>query len=231
MATELLFSDLKAWLDAQPENTASTPYEIIIKDAPKGGFNTYTNVITRFVNIVGMEMRTGVTSIGERSFTNCTNLVRITIPGGVTSIIPQAFQGCKNLTGVVFPGTLTSIGNMAFVGCSALATISIPFGVTSIGQNAFDACSNLKLVDLPGTLTSIGQGAFRNCKSMQIVYAYCPFSENLMQSNSFAYTPSNLRLLIHPAILSGWQSATLTNYGFASGVKAESMYTKWVRVA
>ena len=230
MATEILFSDLKAWLDAQPENTASTPYEIIIKNAPRGGFNTYTNAITRFVRVVDMEMAEGVTSIGERSFISCTNLISINIPIGITSIIAQAFQGCKSLTNVTLPGTLTSIGNMAFVGCSVLAAIYIPYGVTSIGNSAFDACSSLTNVSLPGTLTSIGNMAFRNCKSMQIAYVYCLFSETLMKSESFKGTPSNTRVLVNPTVLSGWQSATLTNYGFASGARVESLYTKWVRV-
>lgn len=231
MATEILFSDLKAWLDAQPENTADTPYEIIIKNAPKGGLNTYTNVITRFVNIVGMVMGAGVTSIGDRSFINCTNLTGITIPYGVTSIISQAFQGCSNLVAVVLPAGLTEIGFGAFSGCHSLTNINIPYGVTSIGNSALRNCYSLKSIELPGTLTSIGDYAFGFCKSLSFVYVYLPFSEALLPADSFSNTPSNLRLLVYPAYLSSWQSATLTNYGFASGVKAESLYTKWVRNA
>lgn len=230
MATELLFSELKAWLDAQPENTASTPYEIIIKDAPEGGFNSYTNKITRFVRIVGMEMGAGVTSIGDRSFVSCTNLVHIAIPEGVTSIVSQAFQGCSNLISVVLPVTLTSIGFGAFSGCKGLIAINIPFNVTSISDNAFRNCYSLKAIELPTTLTSIGDYAFGFCTSLSTIYVYVPFSETLMKSNSFTGTPSNSRLLVFPAFLSGWQSATLTNYGFASGAKVESLYTKWLRV-
>lgn len=231
MATELLFSELKAWLDAQPENTASTPYEIIIKDAPEGGFNSYTNKITRFVRIVGMEMEAGVTSIGDRSFVSCTNLVHIAIPEGVTSIVSQAFQGCSNLINVILPVTLTSIGFGAFSGCNSLTSINMSYGVTSIGDSAFRNNYNLRAIELPMTLTSIGDYAFGFCETLSTIYVYAPFSETLMKSNSFTGTPSNSRLLVYPVLLSGWQSATLTNYGFASGVRVESLYTKWLRFA
>lgn len=231
MATEILYSELKTWLDAQPENTASTPYEIIIKDAQDGGGRIYTDKITRFVNIVGMEMRANVTKIGQEAFLNCKNLIAITIPHGITSIDIRAFQGCSNLISVALPGTLTSIGSSAFAGCNGLMSINIPYGVTSIGFSAFRNNYSLKAIDFPVTLTSIGDYAFGSCTSLSIIYVYALFSETLMQSNSLFNTPSNLRLLVYPAYLSIWQSVTLTKYGFASGAKVESLYTKWVRVA
>lgn len=231
MATELLFSELKAWLNAQPENTVDTPYEIIIKNAPSGGGKAYANAITRYVSIVGMGMKANVTSIGQEAFLMCTNLVHISIPEGVTSIGTQAFQGCSNLKYAILPQSLTSISSQVFTGCRGLEGINIPFGVTSIGYSAFRNCFSLKAIELPANLTSIGDYAFGSCKSLTIAYVYIPFSETLMQSNSFSNTPSNIRFLVYPAFLSGWQSTTLTNYGFASGARVESLYTKWVRVA
>lgn len=231
MATELLFSELKTWLDAQPENTASTPYEIIIKKASKGAGRYYTKKITRYVNIVGMEMEAGETSIGQEAFLSCKKLTSINIPNGVTSIGSQAFQDCSNLTNAILPASLTKINFGAFGGCSSLRYIPIPFGVTTVGDSAFRNCSSAMNLDLPATLTSIGDWAFGYCTGLTIVNVYGPFNETLMQPESFKGTTSNLRLLVYPPYLSGWQSATLTNYGFASGVRAESLYTKWVRVA
>lgn len=231
MATEILFSELKAWLDAQPENTASTPYEITIKNAPSGGGRRYANAITRYVRIVGMEMAAGVTKIEQEAFLSCTNLIYINIPNGITSINGQAFQGCSNLISATLPAGLTSIGFGAFSGCHGLKSVNIPYGVTSIGDSAFRNCYALNAIQFLGTLTSIGDNAFMSCKELSFVYVYVPFSETLMKSESFKYTPSNLRLLVYPTALSSWQSAPpLTNYGFGPGVKVESLYTKWVRV-
>ena len=230
MATELLFSELKTWLDAQPENTASTPYEIIIKKAPDGSGKAYANAITRYVRIVGMEMGEGVTKIGQEAFLWCTNLISINIPYGVTSIGPQAFIGCKSLEDVILPAGLTEIGGMAFSGCSGIRSLVVPQGVTSIGYAAFDNCPGITSITIPNSVTSIGDCAFRFCKSLSIAYVYVPFNETMMQSESFKGTTSNLRLLVYPTVLSGWQSAPLTKYGFASGVKVEPLYTKWIRV-
>lgn len=227
MATELLFSELKAWLDAQPENTASTPYEIIIKNAPSRG---YTDAITRYVSIADMEMAAGVTVIAQEAFLGCTKLKIIKLPGNVASIGERAFQGCSNLTDVGLLEGVTSIGYGAFAGCKSLKSINTPASVTTIGGFAFSNCSSLNYFNLT-YLTSIGTRAFSYCESLSTVYVYTPFSESLMQSDSFTGTPSNLRLLVSPPVLSGWQSVTLTNYGFASGAKVDSLYTKWVRVA
>ena len=62
----------------------------------------------------------GVTSIGYRSFFDCTNLTSITIPDSVTSIGETAFAGCYSLTSIIIPKNVTSIGRMAFSGCKKL---------------------------------------------------------------------------------------------------------------
>ena len=188
MATTLDFNQVKSWLNSQPENTASTPYEIIITNAPASGYSSALNVDGRFVSIVGMEMSSGVTSIGYQAFYQCSNLISITIPNSVTSIDDKAFNGCTSLT-----------------------SITIPEGVTSIGN-----------------------GAFQNCSGLTSVFMYPSFSENLMQSNSFSGTPETLELHVPLSKKSEWQSATLTNYGFAAGVKTEVIpphTKKWIRIA
>lgn len=166
MATEILFSDLKAWLNAQPGNTASTPYEIIIKDAPSGENKGYTNAITRYVRIVDMEMHAGVTSIGEHAFEFCSKLTSITIPSSVTSMGKNVFQSCISLTSVTIPSSVTSISERAFNGCKSLTSITISEGVTSIGTLAFGACTSLTSVTIPESVTYISEYAFQGCTGL-----------------------------------------------------------------
>jgi len=45
----------------------------------------------------------GVTSIGNGAFEDCTSLTSITIPGGVTSIGDRAFCSCSSLIGITIP--------------------------------------------------------------------------------------------------------------------------------
>ena len=84
-----------------------------------------------------------MTSIGERTFYECSGLTSIEIPNSVTSIGYDAFHGCSGLTSVTIPNSVTSIGSSAFSNCSGLTSVTIPNSVTSIGQYAFSGCSGL----------------------------------------------------------------------------------------
>ena len=54
-------------------------------------------------DIVFIVVKSGVTSIGDRAFLNCSNLTEVTIPDSVTSIGEHAFAGCYNLRSVSIP--------------------------------------------------------------------------------------------------------------------------------
>ena len=110
---------------------------------------------------------TGVTSIGEHAFVNCTGLTSITIPNSVTSIGTSAFNGCSDLSSITIPNSVTSIDYAAFRYCRSLNSISIPNSVTSIGVYAFDGCSGLSSVTISSG--SIGNLAFYNCSGLTSV--------------------------------------------------------------
>ena len=88
-------------------NSSSAP-------APWSSFNA---------EIQTVEIRSGVTTIGQQAFYDCTGLTGITIPSGVTSIGRYAFRGCSGLTGITLPSSVTGIGYDAFSGCSARAVM------------------------------------------------------------------------------------------------------------
>ena len=109
-----------------------------------------------------------VTSIGERTFYNCSGLTEITIPDSVTSIGRSAFSGCSGLTSITIPDSVTSIGEGVFSGCSGLTEITIPDSITSIGWYAFSGCSGLTSITIPDGVTSIGDYAFSGCSGLTI---------------------------------------------------------------
>lgn len=90
-----------------------------------------------------VNLKEGVTAIGDGAFSGCTTLKTISIPASVTTIGASAFYGCTALKTVSLKDGLKTIRNQAFRGCSALTAISIPSSVTTIEASVFTDCSSL----------------------------------------------------------------------------------------
>ena len=86
---------------------------------------------------------TGVTSLGNNCFANCSGLTSISIPDGMISLGAGCFANCSGLTSISIPDSITSLGDNCFTNCSGLTNISIPEGVTSLGNYCFRDCTGL----------------------------------------------------------------------------------------
>ena len=163
-----------------------------------------------------------VVAIGKEAFKDCS-MASVTIPSGITSIGDGAFKNCTGLTKVnisdiaawcnikfssvyssscnplyyahhlyingeevkdlVIPDGIASINNYAFYGCSGLTSVTIPNSVTAIGWSAFSGCSGLTSVTIPNGVTSIGWLAFSGCSGMTSVTI--PNSVTSIESSAF----------------------------------------------
>ena len=77
-----------------------------------------------------------------------TSVHKVLIQDGVTSIGEKAFSQCESLTEVYLPNSLTKIGASAFEGCTSLQSIRLPVRVSSIGDYAFSDCESLSAFQL-----------------------------------------------------------------------------------
>lgn len=109
----------------------------------------------------------GVTSIGNRAFSDCHRLTSVTISESVVSIGIWAFHSCDRLTSVKIPYGVKSIGKSAFRDCSDLKNLAIPNSLISIGVSAFRDCSSLVSVKLPNSLTAIARRTFSDCVALR----------------------------------------------------------------
>ena len=116
----------------------------------------------------------------------------VTIPSGVTSLGDYCFQNCTGLTSVTIPSGVTSLGNSCFFSCIGLTSVTIPSSVTSLGDRCFESCRILPSVTIPSSVTSLGSDCFRNCDKLvdyQLYWETPPvtWSSNLMPNNTNTY--------------------------------------------
>ncbi|MBE6654899.1 MAG: leucine-rich repeat domain-containing protein [Ruminococcaceae bacterium] len=109
----------------------------------------------------------------------------IEIKNGVTSVGNLAFYGCENVTSVNIAYTVKSIGAFAFANCKSLKMLSLGSGITSIGESAFECCESLASVRLPSSLRTIGKKAFYRCYNLQTISI--PASVTSMGTQVFTY--------------------------------------------
>ena len=128
--------------------------------------NTYVPWYSYSDQITSVTIGSGITTIGNYAFANCSKLESICIGDDVTSIGSYAFRRCKVLTSVKIPEKVSTIGASAFYYCSALAEVNIPEGVSIIASNTFSGCSALKTVIIPESVATISNNAFSYCTSL-----------------------------------------------------------------
>lgn len=101
---------------------------------------------TGYSGITRVVVESGITRIGNNTFSNLPNLFSVELPDGLTRIGDSAFSYCSALWAVDLPESLSMIEYGAFSGCTRLREVTIPKAVTSIGQDAFSACSGIETI-------------------------------------------------------------------------------------
>ena len=116
---------------------------------------------------------TGLSTIAEAAFYDCSNLRELTFPNQLKSIGERAFGKCTNLYFDSFPKSITEIGRIAFYNCFALTSLEIPDAVTHIGNQAFYRCKGAKSVKIGKSVSIIPYNAFANCEGLKTVTIPC----------------------------------------------------------
>ena len=186
-------------------------------------------------------IESGVTSIGNCAFMDCSELEKITFPDTLTTVGERAFEYCTDLEEAVFPGC-KKLGYGAFRFCEDLSAVQLPEGIAEIGEWTFEGCVNLKAITLPYGIKTIPEGTFRGCSSLSTVTMYdsvvsvgktafrdckalhaLKLSRNINNIGQYAFHGSGLKEIAIPT------GVTLIDYGTffdcASLAKVELPYT------
>ena len=142
------------------------------------------------------DLGTGLTTIGQYAFSNCTGAKSIVVRETVTSIGYAAFMGCANLSEITLPfvgmdntasynqnqvfgyifGYNTTAGDdrvMQYNGYyyyipKTLKSVTIT-SEKVIGKNAFINCDMLESITIQGDVESIGDYAFYSCSNLKSI--------------------------------------------------------------
>ena len=111
---------------------------------------------------------------------------------GLTSINEYAFQDCSNLSSLKIPNSVTSLGVACFRGCWKLQTLTIPNSVTTLNDKIFYDCG-IKSITIPQSVKSIGISLFKNCPDLTtiIVEEGNPIYDSRDNCNAIIETSSN----------------------------------------
>ena len=149
MATQVAFSDLDSWLQAQPANTADTPYELEItgltnNNCGESGYEGTLGYIinhnsSKYVDLSYTVMPETMVSL-ENRFSGCTNLIK-------SPVLPRQLTGNRGMYG-------------CFYNCQSLKEApELPEPAEGYNLNmtyAFYNCASLKYAPLlPNTITSM----------------------------------------------------------------------------
>ena len=113
--------------------------------------------------IYTLEIKNGVTSVGDYAFNECGNLRTAVLADSVKSIGSSAFFRCINLSILGLPERMNRIGEYAFMECESLKSVDIPKGIKKIEMSSF-LWAGLKNVTIPDGVTEIGPSALANTR-------------------------------------------------------------------
>ena len=122
------------------------------------------------MDLSGLTLGDGWTSIATETFNEETSLTSIILPSSIINIDDYAFQNTIFLSSVTFSNTdsdasLNIIGTGAFKNTVRLTTITIPDSVIDICSNAFQG-SGLTTINIPKNITNIGNDVFSDTTSL-----------------------------------------------------------------
>lgn len=137
----------------------------------------YNNTITK------VTIQPGISRLEYRAFENCPNLVEIDNKSCITSIGDACFSDCFNLKTADVLQYIEVINSYVFYGCHSLEKITLAENVKQISYGAFDQCYSIEHITLSENIEYIDNYAFAACQNL--TYVYIPSSVQNVASAAF----------------------------------------------
>ena len=133
-----------------------------MKNIPDGMYNR--------VDIANISTPSNIKSIGVLAFSRCLHLESAVFASGLVSIEDQAFHNCTRLKRIVLPDTLQVLRRYCFYSCPISSPLVFPSALTTIEVGAFRNCTTIEKITLPVSIKSIEMFAFLDTGLKEIIY-------------------------------------------------------------
>ena len=141
-----------------------------------------------------------------------TDITTVVINEGVTSIGQKAFSQHENMTSITIANSVTTIGVQAFNLCKGLTSFTVPNGVTNIDMGAFDQCSNMETFHIGTRLATIdNSGIFTECTGLT-TFTVNATNDHFKAEGGVLFSKDGTELVAYPA------AKDATTYTIPNGV-------------
>ncbi|MBR4623554.1 MAG: S-layer homology domain-containing protein [Clostridia bacterium] len=121
-------------------------------------------------SIKKLEIKNGITYIGNNAFYGLSNLESVIMADSVEIMGTAVFRDCKKLKNVHLSESLIEVSYQSFYENDSLVSIVIPRKVQLIHKTAFYKCDKLKRITLPKSLVYIYASAFSHDENLSQVF-------------------------------------------------------------
>ena len=147
-----------------------------------------------------------------------TDITTVVINEGVTSIGQKAFSQHENMTSITIANSVTTIGVQAFNLCKGLTSFTVPNGVTNIDMGAFDQCSNMETFHIGTRLATIdNSGIFPECTGLT-TFTVNATNDHFKAEGGVLFSKDGTELVAYPA------AKDATTYTIPNGVTTIRSY-------
>ena len=181
--------EVQSWVTGDCTATLFDNGKLVIKANDGGSGTMFDGMQPWYMNyrnqIKEVEVKSGVSHIGNMAFLMCTELTSCDLPESVVSIGQMSFMGCGKIKNISLPSKVSVVDARSFMNCSSLEDIDMPDSITSIGSSAFQNCDQFtSSLTLPESVTAIEQNAFANAGIKDV---YINSSVDNITINNYAY--------------------------------------------
>lgn len=131
--------------------------------------NAATSIFDANPNLTSVEIESGISTIPNYAFIDCSKLKDVVLPSGITTIGDDAFCNCTKLETINIPATVTQIKDEAFknAGQSAANTLEITFASNQNMTQCYLPIHNYKVVLKNGVPSCGGDSIFKDEQTLK----------------------------------------------------------------